>query len=62
MVAGKVVPNHAVLDGDGVLWPPADPYPLGPPDKSGRIYRFTLNRQRGVDLLHRDEAGEPGDR
>ncbi len=40
-VSGEV-PNRAVVDGDWVLWPPAAPEPLGPPDpdKAAPIYSF----------------------
>ena len=36
------VPRRAVFDGDWVLWPPADPDPLGPPEphKAKPIYNF----------------------
>ncbi len=59
VVAGRLVPNHAVFDGDAVLWPPADPYPLGPPDKTGWIYLFTLNRQRGAGQLTTTKPANP---
>ena len=40
-VSGQV-PHRAVVDGDWVLWPPADPEPLGSPDpdKTAPIYSF----------------------
>ena len=45
VVHGNVVLYRGVHDGDWVLWPPATPWPLGPPDKVGqRIYMFHLNR------------------
>jgi len=46
VVHGNVVLHRGVHDGDGVLWPPAAPWPLGPPDKlSGSIYWFHFNRR-----------------
>ena len=43
MTTGWVVASssHSVwFEGDWVLWPPAEPSPLGPPDREGPIYMF----------------------
>ena len=46
VVAGRVVLHNGVLDGDWVLWPPADPDPLGPSEtaESAPIYKFQRHR------------------
>ena len=38
------VPHHTVSDGDWVLWPPAAPEPLGPPDPDNAAPIYTFAR------------------